>query len=29
MRKLISDWIYYMRRGLSPSLAWKMAKVTL
>lgn len=29
MRKLIADWIYYMRRGLSPAMAWKLAKVTL
>lgn len=29
MRKLIADWIYYMRRGMGPVMAWKLAKVTL
>jgi len=29
MRKLIADWIYYMRRGMRPGVAWKMARITL
>lgn len=29
MVKLLSDFIYYLRQGLSVRAAWKLAKVTL
>lgn len=29
MRKLIADFIYYLRRGYSVRQAWDMARVTL
>lgn len=29
MKKLIADFIYYLRRGHGIRTAWRMAKVTL
>ena len=29
MRKLIGDFIYYLRRGYGLRMAWHLAKITL
>lgn len=29
MKKILADFIYYLRKGYSPRKAWDMAKVTL
>ena len=29
MRKLIGDFVYYLRKGYGPRRAWTLAKVTL
>lgn len=29
MKKLISDFLYYRRRGYGVRMAWRLAKVTL